>query len=138
MNKLLKSVLIFQGFYYSLTALWAIFALDHFARVTGLHPESLNTVGRFEMYSIAGMSLVLGIFFIFASRQRKLLWPVAWLVLGIALSVAVVELIFLPQIGNPPLFWLDFAEESIIGLLLIISFLSSKTILKHGFDKRDV
>lgn len=125
-SKILKFVLIFQGFYYSVTAFWAIIALDHFARVTSLHLESLNTIGRFEMESIVALSFVLGIFFILSANKRTMQRPAGFLALGIAIAVIIPELIYLPQIGNPPLFWLDFAEESIVALLLITALFSCK------------
>lgn len=36
----------------------------------------------------------------------------------------IPELIYLPKIGNPILFWFDFIEEGAIGLLVAFSLLS--------------
>jgi len=112
-------ILTFQGAYYVFTALWAIAALDHFSRVTGLHAEGLDLTDRFEMYSIAALALVLGLFFIWGAAKENLQRPAGFLALGSAVAVIVPELIYLPQIGNPILFWLDFAEESVVALLLV-------------------
>lgn len=112
-TKLLKFILIFQGLYYSITGLWAIISLDSFSKVTQHHGEA------FEMHSIAGMAFVVGLFFIWSAFREELRRPAGFLVLGLVLAILIPELIYLPKIGNPTLFWVDFAEESAIGLLLL-------------------
>lgn len=118
-SKILKFILIFQGLYYSLTGLWAIVALEHFAAVTGMRADGLDAADRFDMYSIAGMALVIGIFFVWAAFKEELRRPVGFFALGLVLAILIPELIYLPRIGNPPLFWVDFVEESIVGFLLL-------------------
>ncbi len=120
-NKMLKIILIFQGLYYVLTGLWAIVSLDSFSRITEHYGDA------FEMYSIAGMALVVGLFFIWAAYKEELRRPAGFLALGLVLAIVVPELIYLPKIGNPILFWVDFAEESVVGLILIY-FLFPKKI----------
>jgi len=109
----------FQGFYYFITGLWAIISIDHFNKIVGHAHEGLP----FEMHSIAAMSVVLGLYFIYAVRKKD--WfkknkDVLYLVAGIALSVVVVELIYLPKMGWS-LFWLDLVEEiAIVAALLLL------------------
>lgn len=110
--KLLPWVLGFQGAYYALTGLWALVSLESFSRVTG------HAGDPFEMHSIAAMALVLGLFFIRSAREPSLRRPAGALALGIAVAVLVPELIYLPQIGNPVLFWVDFAEETAVAVVL--------------------
>ena len=112
-TKLLKFILIFQGLYYSLTGLWVIVSLDSFSRITEHHGEP------FEMHSIAGMALIIGLFFIYSAGKEELRRPAGFLALGFVLAIIIPELIYLPKIGNPPLFWVDFVEESIVGLILL-------------------
>lgn len=114
---LLKYILAIQGLYYSLTGLWAIVSLESFLRLTG------HSGDPFDMHSIAAMSFIIGLFFLWSSRNEELLRPAGFLALGFVLAVIIPELIYLPRLGNPPLFWLDFAEETIVGILIAISLL---------------
>ena len=125
-TRLLKFILIFQGLYYSLTGLWAIVSLDSFSRITEHRGEP------FEMHSIAGMALVIGLFFIWSAFKEELRRPVGFLALGLVLAISIPELVYLPKIGNPTLFWVDFAEETIVGLFLIfILFNKSRDKKQH-------
>lgn len=119
-TKLLRFVLIFQGLYYALTGLWAIVSLDSFSRLTEHHGEP------FEMHSIAAMAFVTGLFFIWASRKTEIIRAAGFLALGFALAIMIPELIYLPKIGNPILFWVDFTEESAVALLLTYSLFGKK------------
>ena len=120
---ILKVTLIFQGFYYFLTGLWAIVSLDSFSRITEHYGEP------FEMHSIAAMALVIGLFLLWGSFKEGLRRPAGFLVLGLVLAIMIPELIYLPQMGNPILFWIDFIEEGTIGLLVAFSLFSKGIIL---------
>lgn len=130
-EKIIKILLIFQGLYWSITGLWALVALDHFSRVTGLHREGLHVTDRFEMYSISTLAVVLGLFFIWGARKKEFLKPTAILALSLAIAVIIPELIYLPQMKDMALFWLDFAEEItftiVIGLALFVKQRSIKS-----------
>jgi len=39
----------------------------------------------------------------------------------------IPELIYLPKMGNPILFWIDFMEEGAIGLLVAIALFHKST-----------
>lgn len=117
---MLKYLLTFQGLYYALTGLWAIVSLESFSRITR------HSGDPFEMHSIAAMALIIGLFFLWSSRKEELLRPVGYLALGFVLAVMIPELIYLPKIGNPILFWVDFAEEGIIGILLAVSLFAKR------------
>ena len=73
------------------------------------------------MHSIVGTALTIGLFFIWSANKEELRKPAGFLALGLAIAIIVPELIYLPQIGNPPLFWLDFIEETVIALLIVIA-----------------
>lgn len=118
MSKALKIILLFQGVYYISTAFWAIVSLDSFSQVTGHFGDP------FEMHSIAALALVLGIFFIWGVIKEEVRKYAAFLALGTAITVIIPELIYLPKIGNPILFWIDFIEESIVALLLTMCLLA--------------
>lgn len=130
-TKILKFVLIFQGLYWGLAGLWAVISVDHFSLVTGLHSEPLDVTGRFEMVSIATLSIALAIFFIWGARNKNLLKPAALLAVGTAIAVIIPEAIYLPQMEGIFLFWLDFAEEIVITVV-ILTALFFKTGKKSG------
>ena len=116
--KLGRYVIGFQGFYYFLTGIWALISLSSFEKIVGHFHEG----SAFEMHTIAAMSVVLGLFFIYSIKENdwyKKNFNVVYLVIGIALSVIVIELIYLPSMGWN-LFWLDLIEEIIIVILLIL------------------
>ena len=116
--KLGRYAIGFQGLYYLLTGIWALISIDSFNYVVGHAHEGLP----FEMHSIAAMSVVLGLYFIYSVREQN--WyksnkNIIYLVIGIALSVVLVELVYLPKMGWN-LFWLDLIEEIIIIILLLL------------------
>lgn len=117
---MLKLVLSFQGLYYVITGLWAMISLDSFSRVTEHYGDP------FEMHSIAAMAFVIGVFFLWSAFKAWLRRPVGLLALGFVLAIMIPELIYLPKLGNPPLFWVDFALEGVIGVLLGISLYPGK------------
>lgn len=120
-SKILKFILIFQGLYYFLTGFWAIVNLKSFSQITEHHGEP------FEMYSIAGMAFVIGLFLLWSAFKEELRRPAGFLVIGLVLAIMIPELIYLPKMGNPILFWLDFVEEGIIGFLVAFSLFSKPT-----------
>ena len=120
-RKILKFTLVFQGLYYVSTGLWAIISLDSFMRFTEHHGEP------FEMYSIGAMAFVIGLFLLWSAFKEELRRPAGFLVLGLVLAIMIPELIYLPMMGNPILFWLDFVEEGVIGILVAFSLFSKPT-----------
>ncbi len=123
-TKLLKFVLVFQGLYYSLTGLWAIVSLESFSRAT----DHYHYGEPFEMHSIAAMALVLGIFLIYGALKEELQRAAGFLGLGFVFAVMIPELLYLPKIGNPFLFWVDFAVEGVIGILLVIGLFAKQSL----------
>ena len=112
-----RYVIGLQGFYYLVTGLWALISIESFNSFVGHAHEGLP----FEMHSIAAMSVVLGLYFIYSVRRPN--WfktnkDVVYLVVGIALAVVIIELVYLPAMGWN-LFWLDLIEEIIIAALLL-------------------
>ncbi len=124
--KLGRYVIGFQGFYYLIAGLWALISIESFNYIIGhIHENSF-----FEMHSIAAMSVVLGIYFIYSVKEKdwyKKNLNVSYLVIGIALAIIIVELIYLPSMGWN-LFWLDLIEEFLIVISLIF-------VMKNGRRK---
>lgn len=119
-EKIVKWILGLQGIYYSLAGLWALISLESFERFVRHFHEGLP----FEMHSIAAMSLILGIFFILATEDLKKNILVVGLASGIALSVFIIEVIYLPSMPWN-LFWLDMTEEFIVFLVLGTYFIKN-------------
>ncbi len=125
MKTILKSVLIFQGLYWSLTGIWAIVSLESFSRITRHFSED-----AFEMHSIAALAVVLGLFFIYGASKDHLLRPTSFLLLGSAIAVIIPEVYYLPREGGFNLFWLDLIEEIVVALIVSVGLLGSRTIQK--------
>jgi hypothetical protein len=118
-----RYVIGFQGFYYLLTGLWALISIESFNYIVGhAHDNSF-----FETHLLAAMSVVLGLFFIYSVREKnwyKKNFDTIYLVIGIALAIIIVELIYLPSMSWN-LFWIDFIEEFLIIILLMF-------VIKNG------
>lgn len=106
-DRLLRNILTFQGIFYMAMNLWALVATPHFLSYT-------NAGGNvFEVRSFAALSIVLAIYFIVGAWRADLLRPAAFLGLGSAVAITLVQLFHLPQLGLT-LLWLDMIVE--IGL----------------------
>ncbi len=111
-RRLLKLLLLWQGFYYCVTGIWALVALGSFSRLTG------DSGDPFDMRSIAALALVLGIAFIRGAMLEKHLVFVGWLLLGSALAVILPELVYFPEIWGT-LFVADLLEEVCIAIATV-------------------
>ena len=111
-QKLLKYALIWQGLYYGLTGLWAIVSLKSFSQITGHHGDP------FEMYSIAGLAVVLGIAFLWGAYREEQRIFAAVLALLSAIAVIIPETVFFSEIRGT-LFVPDLVEEIIVAILLM-------------------
>ena len=109
---LLKFLLLFQGLYYVLTGLWALFALEHFMAFTRHRGDA------FDMTSIAALAVALGAVFIAASRRPESHPLVIWLLFGSAVAVVAPEILFLSEIRHS-LFFYDIFEEAAVAVLTL-------------------
>ena len=130
-TKLFKFVLLFQGLYYSITGLWAIVALNNFYSFTRGSYEEITPDHKFVIFANAAFFVAIGIFLLLGGIRKGWMNPAIFVALAVAIAVMVAELIYLPQIGNPVLFWLDFVEEaavaSVLGFLIVLSKYNKST-----------
>jgi hypothetical protein len=121
MNKIkaLTYLIRFQGFYYLITGIWATFFLSNFQKVTMHTHYNLD----FGMHVLAGaLIIVLGLFYIYSVKNKN--WfkkskDITYLVMGITLSIVIVELMYLPSLSWN-LFWMDLVEELIIFISVLL------------------
>ncbi|MEW6215554.1 MAG: hypothetical protein AB1478_10205 [Nitrospirota bacterium] len=73
------------------------------------------------------MAFVIGLLLLWSAFKEGQRRPAGFLVIGLALAIMVPELIYLPKMGNPILFWMDFIKEGTIGLLVAFSLFSKPT-----------
>ena len=119
-QKIVSWILALHGAYYALTGVWALISLESFNRVVGY----VHIGNAFEMHSIAAMAIALGIVFMIAAKDikhNKLIVLTASLV---ALSVVIIEIIYLPGMGWN-LFWLDLIEEIAVAGIFGYYYLST-------------
>ena len=114
---ILRLVLILQGIYYTSTGLWAIIDLEGFSRFISYQVDQ-----PFEMHSIAALSIVLGIAFIYAASEPERNRPLVCVAIGTAIAVIIPEIYYLPRFEQWNLLWLDLIEETIVAILLILTF----------------
>ncbi len=116
-SKFGKYVVGFQGLYYIVTGLWALISIESFNKIISHAHEG----PAFEMHSIAAMALVLGLYYIYSVKDKnwfKTRKDIIYLVIGINLSIILVELIYFSAITGT-LFLFDLIEEIIITILLL-------------------
>lgn len=70
--------------------------------------------------------MVLGAFFLWGACDEAVRRPAALLALGAAVAVMIPEAVYLPRLGNPRLFWVDFAEETLVAVTLAAALLRSR------------
>jgi energy-converting hydrogenase Eha subunit E len=83
--KLYKTILIIQGIYTTITALWAIVDIGSFMKVTG--PK--NDIWLVKTLSV--ILLAIGLTFISHSFQHKISLPAITLALSTSLSLAIID-----------------------------------------------
>lgn len=113
-SQIIRFLLFFQGGYYALTGAWAIINISSFSEFTRYHGDF------FLKHTNALLFLIVGLGIIYLSRMEILYKKLAIIVAVIAMGIASIESFYLPQIGNPFPFWIDFAEETLIAALLIL------------------
>lgn len=113
-EKILKYILVWQGFYYGLTGIWAIVSLESFSLITR-HPVH----DAFDMHSIAALAVVLGIMFVWGAYDVRYRFFAAVLALLSAVAIVIPELVYFSEIKGT-LFVPDLFEEILIAVLLAI------------------
>lgn len=118
-QKVIPTLLALHGAYYALTGLWALVSLESFNQIV----RYVHTGDAFEMHSIAAMAVALGLVFMLASKNIKQNRLVVLTASLVAVSVVLVELVYLPGRGWN-LFWLDFVEEAFVASVFGYYFIS--------------
>jgi hypothetical protein len=114
-DRLLRNLLTFQGVFYLAVNLWALLATRQFLDVN-------NPLGDvFEARSFAALSSILAIYFIVGAWRKDLLRPAAFLGLGSASAITLVELFHLFNIGWTYL-WIDLIVEIALAIAYITLF----------------
>lgn len=113
-------LLLWQGFYYATTGLWAIVSIQTFSAVTQHQGD------YFLKHTNALLFLMLGIFFLAASQKKDRQKVALFILAGTSFGVALIDFIYLPHIGNPLPFRLDMFEESIVAALAIFLSVMSR------------
>lgn len=114
--RILFYVLIFQGAYYLITAIWPIISLRSFMRFAGPKPD------RFIFWTVDLLIIVIGTTILFGVIRGDL-GTVAFLGVLSATAFMIVEVVFSGRIS--PYFWADFAVEAAIAVAIIASSLAS-------------
>lgn len=112
---LVKYVLLVLGLYYFLTGLWSIIDIESFSDFTRYQ-------GDFFLKHTAGVLFsVLGLIFSYSAIKKRLMEEIKYFALLTTVGVMVVEVYYLPRIGNPLPFWIDFTIEGIAALLIFFT-----------------
>lgn len=115
-DRLLQRALTFQGLFYLAVNLWALVATQHFLSYSN------PAADFFEARSFAAISIVTAIFFLVGAWRQDLLRPAAFLGLGMAVAMTLVEIFHLPALGWRTILWFDLVLEIILAGLYIFLF----------------
>lgn len=111
----LKITLLFQGVYYLITGVWSIIDIESFSYFTKYR-------GDFFLKHTAGLLFsVLGAIFIYYVIKNQLTTSITYFAFITALGVALIELYYIPRIGNLLPFWIDFSLQGLIAIFLLFS-----------------
>lgn len=115
---LIKYVLLILGLYYLLTGLWSIIDIESFSDFTRYR-------GDFFLKHTAGVLFsVLGLIFTYSAIKERFVAEIKYFALLTTVGVMAVEFYYLPKIGNPLPFWIDFTIEGIAALLIFFTIMS--------------
>ena len=95
-----------------ITGIWAIVSITSFSTFTQHQGD------YFLKHANAVLFLMLGILFVWHGIKRNGLLSIVLPAISVSLGIVLVELFYLPRIGNPLPFWLDFFVEFILVILL--------------------
>ena len=115
-GRILRYILLFQGVYYLLTAIWPAINLESFMAFAGPKPD------RFIFWTVDLLILTIGAAVLFGIWKGEL-GTAAFLGGTAALAFIIVEVAFYGRIS--PWFLLDFAIEAILLLGIIGTSLAS-------------
>ena len=116
----LKIILSGLGIYYLIFGLWSIIEIESFSDFTRYQ-------GDFFLKTTAGVLFsVLGAIFVYTGLREKLMGEVRYFAISTALGIMSLEIYYLPKIGNPFPFWIDFGIEGIFVVLLLTTIFFRK------------
>src|SRR5437868_5966214 len=104
-----KLVVLWQGLYYAVTGAWAIINIKGFSVFT--HHQG----DYFVKHANAVLFFIIGLYLFWHAVQNTITKSLLLFTLGCSIGIAIVEVYYMQQIGNPWPFWIDVIEELIIG-----------------------
>jgi hypothetical protein len=109
-----QTLLKIQGIYYIITGIWPILSMDTFLMVTGPKTDLWLVI-------VVGMLIFLnGLVFLYCSYAKERNIPVEFLAAGMALTLAVLEVIFFIQGIISAVYLLDAALELVLVIFWMI------------------
>ncbi len=109
-----QHILIFQGLYYFITALWPLLHIDSFEVVTG------KKRNHWLVYTVASLLLVSSLVYLY-SGFKNASTPVETIILSVgnALALTCIDLVFVFKHKIRKIYLLDASLELLIIILLI-------------------
>ena len=101
---------LIQGVFYAAAGLWALVDLDSFMAVTGPKTD------RWLVKTVGLLVTVIGVVLLFAWHRRAVPVEVALLAVASALSLAVIDVVYVGNGTISPIYLLDAVAE--VGLVL--------------------
>lgn len=111
-NRSLRNLLAVQGAFYLAVNVWALVSTRHFLSYS--NPEA----NLFEARSFAALCSILALYFLAGAWRADLQRPAAFLGLGSAVAIGLVELFHLPGLGWS-LLWADLFAEVVIAAFYV-------------------
>lgn len=111
-DRTLRTMLAVQGAFYLAVNVWALVATRQFLSYSN------PAANLFEARAFAALALVLALYFLAGAWRAELRRPAAFLGLGSAVAIALVEMFHLPEVGWS-LLWADLVAEVAIAALYV-------------------
>lgn len=127
----LRRFILAQGAYYALTGLWPIVHFRSFAKAFALpvHP--------FQAHILGAMLVVIGAVLVEQARKEPPGQIIALLGLSVASAIALVELIWLPQLGTFTWLWIDLGLQLALAVGLLVFYPRAQDEGRPGTRRRN-
>ena len=111
-NDKIRTLLIIQGVYTSLTAIWPLIDIEGFMAVTGFKTD------QWLVKTVGALLIPVAVSFFLASRQKQPNWPVYILAAGSCISFAAIDFYYT---GIDRIKWV-YQADGFLQLLFLINW----------------
>jgi hypothetical protein len=110
-----QHILILQGIYYLITAIWPIVHIESFEKISG------KKRNHWLVYTVALLLFVSSLVFLYSGFKRDVI-PVETIILSVgnALALTIIDIVFVLRNTIRKIYLLDASAEMLLIVLLLV------------------